>query len=398
VRFWTWFGVLMALVGIVLFWNGINSRLGRSRIPAISASNDSLASRPIQPLDTLPVTAPVIKEAKPATPVRDSSKLIVSPKVVEPVVATTDNSLQPPTITSIEPKIRSKPKEAVAHVERENRPSEADIGDDSTGNKQLLVRLLKSAGWTQEELNQLSKLLGDPRVHFRQDLLVRNSTFEENAEQYQHNVTPESIQRCVDFYYDQFPSLKKAMQSQGVAPEVLVAILRVETNLGGWTGKESVFNVFWSLALGDNIDIQQQLLTGDKDARQEMKTRMVRRAGWAKGQLRDLLYVARNGGEDPVGIMGSFAGAFGLPQFIPSSYRSYGRDGNSDGTIDLDNLDDASASIAYYLKENGWQENSDYNRKRKVILSYNHSSFYADCVMALADSITSRLRSVPTFP
>ena len=112
-----------------------------------------------------------------------------------------------------------------------------------------------------------------------------------------------------------------------------------------------------------------------------------RRARWARLQLADLLYTAKSGGENPVGIMGSWAGAFGLCQFIPASYRAYGRDGNGDSVIDLDNVADASASIANYLIENGWHNNGYRAKQKRSIMRYNHSEYYADCVLQLADGI-----------
>ena len=85
--------------------------------------------------------------------------------------------------------------------------------------------------------------------------------------------------------------------------------------------------------------------------------------------------------------MGSWAGAFGLCQFIPTSYRAYGRDGNHDNVIDLDNVSDAAASIANYLIENGWTNNMNRAKQKESIMRYNHSEFYADCVLSLADGI-----------
>lgn len=369
-------GVLLAVVGVMLFWNGVNSRLagGRKADP----------TRPITRLTdsgnvTVPSSAGSVAvmlgavESTAVTPGAPESE--VSP--LPPGGETKGASGEAP-LSSLEPS-----------------PSSFDDPDE---RKRALLEMLAKGGWSREELDQLQALLADPRARFRGEILVRNSTFTESAEQYAHNLTTDAVLRCVQFYRDQDAPLTAASSREGVAPEMLVAILKVETNLGGWLGKESVFNVFWSLALGDNPDIQKELLTRDSFERMEMQRRMVKRAFWARGQLRDLLYVARHGGEDPVGIMGSFAGAFGLPQFIPSSYRSYGRDGDGDGVVDLDGIADAAASIAFYLKENGWTNSGDRARKKRAILTYNHSTFYADCVLALTDSIAERLRDVPLVP
>jgi membrane-bound lytic murein transglycosylase B len=376
-RFWIIIGLLLAAIGALLLSNGLNVRFRKlQNLPQASVA----APQPM-PSDTLSSSRTVPK----VSPV-DST-----PSIAEKSVSPHSIILKEP----IDPVPTPAPQtsQSIATPESELKSDELPpLQNDPDKRKQILIDRLRKDGWNKDELSYLSQLLNDPRCHYRTDLLVRNSTFEENAEIYAHNLKLEAINRCVDFLRDQLPVIERATTGDDVPPEVMVAILKVETNLGGWTGKESVFNVFWSLAVGDNPEVQRALLTGDPEQRAEMKQRMTRRAGWARGQLRDLLYVAKHGGEDPVGIMGSFAGAFGMPQFIPSSYRSYGRDGDGDGVVDLDNLADATASIGYYLKENGWRVDSSRARRRKVILTYNHSDFYADCVMALADSISLRTR------
>jgi len=384
-RFWIILGVFLAVAGTVLFWSGIDSRFGRTFPSPIVA---------VQPADSTTATARGTVETKQTTKDDLTANSPQSSTDTAPARSTVTEQITP---RKSETAVTSKPVDIKYQPEVKSEISIQLILNDLDGRKSHLLRVLSEAGWTSEEIEQLAALLNDPRAHFRHEMLVRNATFKENAEQYAHNLTTASIDRCMDFLNDQSVPLNRAAIKEGVAPEVLVSILRVETNLGTYTGKESVFNVYWSLSIGDDPGVQREFLPTDPAARSEARGRMLKRAFWARGQLRDLLYVARHGGEDPVGIMGSFAGAFGMAQFIPSSYRAYGRDGNGDGVIDLDNIDDAAASIAYYLRENGWQDDATPARKRKVILSYNHSSFYADCVMALGDSISAR-RYPPQFP
>ena len=92
-------------------------------------------------------------------------------------------------------------------------------------------------------------------------------------------------------------------------------------------------------------------------------------------------------GIDALGIRGSIAGAFGLPQFLPSSYLKFDTDGNGDGRVSLYDPEDAIASCARYLKENGWRPGIDRAQKRKVIWTYNRSTPYIDTVLALADRL-----------
>ena len=82
-------------------------------------------------------------------------------------------------------------------------------------------------------------------------------------------------------------------------------------------------------------------------------------------------------------VNGSYAGALGIAQFIPSSIQAFGKDGNNDGCIDLFDHADAIASIAHYLKHYGWHSAIDPKSARKVIYHYNHSSYYVDTVLKI---------------
>ncbi len=372
------------MVGVVLFLNGLNNRFGTNVKSPTSTQKESTPSVSASSID-------------------DSAVLYSRPFVVADTQHTSNNgkadsiksyresNIEPPPTSSIRPE---QHQEKTLSVDRPDKSAFQravhSFTNDPNERKKNLIIILQDANWSVDEINQLADYLDDPRANFREEILVRNSTFTESAEQYSHNLTEESITRSLQFCQDHREALELSQRYEGVPTEILVAILKVETNLGEWRGKESVFNVFWSLSLGDNAPVQRALLTNDPVKAVEMKGRMIKRAKWARGQLRDLLFVARHGGENPVGILGSFAGAFGLPQFIPSSYRSFGQDGNGDGIIDLDAIPDATRSIGYYLKENGWPNRPDRARMRKSILNYNHSIFYADCVLSLADSISIR--------
>ena len=83
-------------------------------------------------------------------------------------------------------------------------------------------------------------------------------------------------------------------------------------------------------------------------------------------------------------VKGSWAGAFGICQFIPSSCLNYAVDGNGDGLIDLYDFRDAAASVSNYLKVHGWRTGLDRKAQEKVVWSYNHSTLYCQTVVELA--------------
>ncbi len=151
----------------------------------------------------------------------------------------------------------------------------------------------------------------------------------------------------------------------GVEKEAIVAIFRIETDLGEYTGTYSVFNSFFTMATLPN-----------------------RRSEWAEEELVQLLVICRNEGKDPLSIKGSWAGAFGLCQFVPSSFVTYAVKGDGDGVADLFNFFDAMASIANYLKQNGWQNNS-VALKKNAIFAYNRCDNYVKAVLAYAKAIAA---------
>ncbi len=162
--------------------------------------------------------------------------------------------------------------------------------------------------------------------------------------------------------------LKSVEAAFGVEKEIIVAVLRIETNFGRNTGSRPIFNSLLTFALIEN-----------------------RRSAWALGELAHLLRLCSENRIDPLVLKGSWAGAFGLPQFIPSSYVKYGVDGDGDGLVDLFTFADAAHSVANYLKANGWRCRGSAGNRRAV-WAYNHCHSYVKAVFAYAAALK---RSAP---
>jgi membrane-bound lytic murein transglycosylase B len=127
--------------------------------------------------------------------------------------------------------------------------------------------------------------------------------------------------------------LDKVAASTGVPAEYIVAIIGVETNYGAITGKYRVLDALYTLAFG-----------------------YPKRAPFFAGELAQLFALGKEEGMDVAALNGSYAGAMGWGQFMPSSYRNWGRDGDGDGKRDLiGGSDDVFASIANYFVAHGWQ-------------------------------------------
>ncbi len=141
------------------------------------------------------------------------------------------------------------------------------------------------------------------------------------------------ISQGVEFWAANEAILDAAEARYGVAPEVVVAIIGVETRYGRITGSYRVLDALMTLA----FDYPP-------------------RSSFFRKELTEYLLLAREEGEDPASFTGSYAGAMGYGQFIPSSYRAYAVDFDEDGARDIwANEADAIGSVANYFKRHGWQ-------------------------------------------
>ncbi|MDA8124411.1 MAG: lytic murein transglycosylase [Deltaproteobacteria bacterium] len=188
--------------------------------------------------------------------------------------------------------------------------------------------------------------------------------------------------------------LEEIRRRYSVPKEIVVSILLIETRLGQATGNRCVFNRLASMAYCTDLEsirpyLDAALLTEENDA--FLRRRCREKADWAYDELKALLLFADRGSTDPLGIRGSMYGAIGLCQFMPSNVFSYGVDADRDGRIDPFSKPDALHSIANYLKEHGWRKGLNREEQHRVIFAYNHSTVYANTVLAIAEKIRKRI-------
>jgi membrane-bound lytic murein transglycosylase B len=146
-------------------------------------------------------------------------------------------------------------------------------------------------------------------------------------------VTPERIDGGVAFRRDNAELLARAEATYGVDPWIIVAIVGVETNYGANVGRHAVIDALTTLGFA-----------------------YPRRADFFRKELEAFLLLTREEQVDPLHAVGSYAGAMGKPQFIPSSYRAYAVDFDGDGRRDLWNSNaDVIGSVANYFARHGWR-------------------------------------------
>ncbi len=146
-------------------------------------------------------------------------------------------------------------------------------------------------------------------------------------------ITDTRINGGVDFWLAHTDDLKIISERYKVAPEMIVAIIGIETSYGKNTGSYRVLDALATL-------------TFDYPPR----------AAFFRQQLEEFLLLAREQKQDALTLTGSYAGAMGYGQFMPSSYRNFAVDFNGDGFADIwNNKQDAIASVAFYFHKHGWK-------------------------------------------
>ncbi len=207
-----------------------------------------------------------------------------------------------------------------------------------------------------------------------------------------------AIARAHSYIKENIAVLKKISSLYGVPKEIIVSILLIETHLGRNTGNRCVFNRLASMALCTDLETVRPYLgatpfSPDDEAFARRSSR--EKADWAYNELKALIRLAEKDGLDPLAIQGSIYGAIGLCQFMPSNVFTYGVDADQDGRIDPFAKHDALHSIANYLRGHGWQAGMDRAGQHRVIFNYNHSTVYANTVLAVAEKLRNRSGKKP---
>jgi membrane-bound lytic murein transglycosylase B len=167
------------------------------------------------------------------------------------------------------------------------------------------------------------RLMAPPPPEFKRSWAAYRSRF----------LDPLRIREGLRFWREQDLWLELAAQRFGVPPEIVVAIIGVETLYGRMTGNFRVLDVLTTLAFD-----------------------YPRRADYFRGELEQYLLYSRESALDVFSVRGSFAGAIGLPQFMPGSIRRFAVDLDGDGSVELQsNPADAIGSVASFLATHGWR-------------------------------------------
>jgi membrane-bound lytic murein transglycosylase B len=189
---------------------------------------------------------------------------------------------------------------------------------------------------------ELTQLLQSAVI--KNDILKRISSPSEGLPWHKYRkifLTQARIDGGVKFWQENAQALAAVSQQTGVAPEIIVAIIGVETGYGKNMGNHRVLDALATLAFA-----------------------YPPRSKFFTGELEQFLLLCREENKNPREPLGSYAGAMGYPQFMPSSFRALAKDFEHDGKRDIwQNPRDAIASVAYYFQQNGWQQGQDVAAK-----------------------------------
>jgi membrane-bound lytic murein transglycosylase B len=198
--------------------------------------------------------------------------------------------------------------------------------------EEFISKVAASSEYNEAELIELFSQVKNQRDLF--ELMDRPA---EKLEWYQYRkifLTDKRVDAGIAFWKDNRELISQIEKTYQVPAEIIIAIVGVETFYGIYKGKSPVFDTLVTFAF-------------DYPKRAEFFTR----------ELEQFLILSKENQLDTRAVMGSYAGAMGMPQFIASSYRNYALDGDGDARADLfDSVPDILTSVANYFKKHGWVE------------------------------------------
>ncbi len=258
-------------------------------------------------------------------------------------------------------------------------------------NWSVVEAKLRGAGISQPFVSFLKK--NYEAKTFARTMRLNFLTFRRSPIQ-KNQISPIAIRKTSEFIRSHREILQQAEKKFGVSKETISALLWLETQHGKLKGGFHVTSVFVHLLQCERKDVINKLTQlaekntsfatlKRKEIRVLMAERAVKKFRWAIEELKELEEIYKDDQDFLADLKGSFAGAFGIPQFIPSSYNSWAVSPDKQKEPDLYDAKDAIFSVANYLKSNGWVK-SDPQSFTKALLKYNNSKDYAATILELS--------------
>ncbi|MBA2656342.1 MAG: lytic murein transglycosylase B [Tatlockia sp.] len=209
--------------------------------------------------------------------------------------------------------------------------------------KNFISKMVKQHGFKKSELIKvMNEVQLQPKIIESMNKPYEKKTWDIYKQIF---LTSERVQAGMEFWLANSAALEKAEQQYGVPANIIVAIIGVETLYGKHQGSYRVLDALSTLAFD-----------------------YPKRSTFFSKELSEYLLLCREHSVPPTQYLGSYAGAMGKPQFMPSSYRYYATNFSSGPKIDLMNDNDAViASVANYIHKNGWKMNQGIAQPAEVL-------------------------------
>ena len=225
-------------------------------------------------------------------------------------------------------------------------------------------------------INEIRTIFESPKLKEDRGVVSRFNKKPEKIKTYDEYraifLTEERLAGGVSFYFKHKELLNKIMIEFDIDPLILVSIVGIETNYGKRYAEHSVFNSLYTQTIN-----------------------FPKRSSWATKEIFELLLYSKQENISPFDLYGSYAGAFGYGQFIPSSFNKLSIDYDEDGIKNPYGWEDVLGSIAFYLTENGYPKNnhnfSFQSPAWRSIRTYNRSDKYANTVIEFRNSLSRRV-------
>ena len=248
----------------------------------------------------------------------------------------------------------------------------------------LQKRLIED-GFNKSKINAL---YARPGIYFDAKGVFLFFSHSEDRLNYDQFISKRSIKKAKKYLKKHRALFDGVEKTYCVDKEIIAAIILVETRLGTYLGERSILNTLSTMASLNDQHVKNMLwrkISGSSPfTRDKFDKKAEKKSTWAYSELKDFLRYVKRENIDPLSVCGSYAGAMGIAQFMPSNILALAKDGNKDGCVDLFNHADAIASIASYLKHHGWQAKIDDKKAYKILLRYNYSKYYANIILKIA--------------
>lgn len=243
----------------------------------------------------------------------------------------------------------------------------------------------------QDGFNQakIKNLYNSPGIDFDTNGVSLYFVHRESKLNYDQFLEPDQIQKAKNYMAVNQNAFISTEKAYGVDRYVITAIILVETRLGTYVGKRSVLNTLSTMAAlsdpNNRAMLWQEVASSTRLSKSEFEAKAQQKSSWAYQELKAFLKYCIKENINPITIKGSYAGAMGICQFMPSNILTLARDGNGDGKIDLFNHADAIRSVASYLNNSGWYPGITPQKAFKMVYTYNHSKYYVRTVLKIAE-------------